>query len=81
MVRPGEVRGMAWTEIDWQAKTWTVPASRMKMKRASKVFLPSQAIEVLEVAQQFTGRGSLVFPNSSSALLPMGENVMGYLMN
>ncbi|CAK7192555.1 Prophage integrase IntA [Commensalibacter sp. Nvir] len=81
VVRPGEVRGMAWAELDWQSKTWTIPASRMKMKRAHKVFLSTQAIEVLKVAQQFTGRGPLVFPNSRSALLPMSENAMGYLMN
>ena len=28
--RPGEVGGMTWEEIDEAAKTWTIPASRMK---------------------------------------------------
>src|SRR5262249_42044838 len=28
--RTGEIIGMKWSEIDWETKTWTVPASRMK---------------------------------------------------
>ena len=28
--RPGELRGMAWAEIDLDAALWTIPAMRMK---------------------------------------------------
>jgi integrase len=31
--RSNEVRGMCWTEIDWDAKVWTVPITRMKSKK------------------------------------------------
>src|SRR5271166_26557 len=32
-VRPGEVRGAQWTEIDFNKAIWTIPAVRMKMRR------------------------------------------------
>jgi len=28
--RSGEVRHMEWSEIDWDAATWTIPKERMK---------------------------------------------------
>ena len=31
--RSGEVRGARWEEIDLEARTWTVPAERMKSRR------------------------------------------------
>ena len=31
--RWGEVRDAEWTEIDAAGRAWTVPATRMKMKR------------------------------------------------
>ena len=35
--RSGEVRGMVWSEVDLDARTWTVPASRMKANRVHVV--------------------------------------------
>ena len=35
--RSGEVRGATWNEIDRDAATWTVPASRMKAGREHRV--------------------------------------------
>ena len=46
--RSGEVRGAAWSEIDFEAKTWTVPASRMKAGREHVVPLCADAIQLLE---------------------------------
>lgn len=33
LVRPSEASGARWTEIDLDAKLWTIPAERMKAKR------------------------------------------------
>lgn len=61
--RSGEVRGARWSEIDEQARTWTVPADRMKAKKAHVVPLSDAAVEVL---RRVRGRhGDLVFPNPS----------------
>ena len=35
--RNGEVRGAAWSEIDRNARVWTIPASRMKTARESDI--------------------------------------------
>lgn len=78
-VRPGEVRGMPWTEI--KGDVWEIPAERMKMKRAHIVPLSRQAIETLDAVRALTGRGPIVFPNARWAHKPMSENAIGYMIN
>jgi integrase len=46
-VRSGETRHAVWSEIDLDAATWTIPASRMKMKKEHCVPLTSQALAIL----------------------------------
>ena len=53
--RSGEVRGAAWSEIDKDARVWTVPASRMKTARAQRVPLCSRALEILDAAWRLGG--------------------------
>ena len=63
--RSGEVRLATWLEIDWAAKTWAVPAERMKAAREHRVPLSSGALDVLLQAQAL-GQGEeprYVFPN------------------
>ncbi|WP_374554687.1 tyrosine-type recombinase/integrase [Aquitalea pelogenes] len=59
--RSGEVRGMMWQEIDWDAAIWTVPADRMKAKMVHRVPLSKRAMQILQCC-----RGTheiLVFPS------------------
>lgn len=62
--RSGEVRGAIWEEIDLAGKTWTVPASRMKAKKAHVVPLSPAAIEVLRIAERLRKgkNGEPIFP-------------------
>ena len=54
---------MEWGEVDTEAATWTVPASRMKARREHRVPLSRRALAVLEEVREIgTGRG-LVFPS------------------
>jgi integrase len=46
--RTGETLGATWSEIDLQAKTWTIPAARMKADREHRVPLSDRAMEVLK---------------------------------
>jgi integrase len=47
-MRTGEVIGATWGEVDMLARTWTVPASRMrKTRKLHKVPLSTQAVAVL----------------------------------
>lgn len=45
--RSGEVIGATWDEIDLPARTWTVPAERMKAAREHRVPLSDAAVVVL----------------------------------
>lgn len=46
--RSGEVREATWSEIDLDAKVWTVPAQRMKAGREHRVPLTSRMVAILE---------------------------------
>src|SRR5262249_1917208 len=59
--RSKEARGARWDEIDWEAKRWTIPASRMKKKKAHAIPLSETAIAVLK-RMQAINTGSFVFP-------------------
>jgi integrase len=67
-LRSGEVRGAKWQEIDLQANTWTVPAERMKMKKAHTVPLCDDAVKLLEQLPKFKDNG-LVFPGARGGVL------------
>ncbi len=46
--RTGEIIGATWDEIDLAARTWTIPAERMKAGREHRVPLSAEAVSVLE---------------------------------
>jgi integrase len=45
--RSGEVIGAAWDEIDFDSKTWTIPAERMKSGKPHRVPLCDRALAIL----------------------------------
>jgi len=51
-VRLGEASGATWDEIDLEAKTWTIPASRMKADQEHRVPLSDAAISVLKTVRE-----------------------------
>lgn len=61
--RASEVIGAAWSEIDLDAKRWTIPAHRMKIKDrgAHQVHLAPQVIDILKQLAPLTGRAKHVF--------------------
>ncbi len=74
--RPGELRLAEWREFDWEHAVWTIPASRMKMRREHRVPLPTQAIAILKDLQRITGDRALVFPGLRSPLRAISENTL-----
>ena len=62
--RSGEVRLVTWEEVDFEAETWTVPASRMKAKRDHRVPLSTRALEILHEARALSDGSGLVFPSA-----------------
>ncbi|MFC2544250.1 MAG: tyrosine-type recombinase/integrase [Aggregatibacter sp.] len=57
LVRKGELINATWDEIDFKNKVWTIPAERMKAKRAHNVYLSEQALDLI-VAFQIYSEGS-----------------------
>ena len=79
--RPGELRGMAWAEVDLDAALWTIPDMRMKRGKDGKengephlVPLPKQAVEILRKLHPLTGQGALVFHGERSHDRPISDN-------
>lgn len=77
-VRPGELRGARWDEID--GAEWRIPAERMKMGTEHIVPLSRQALAVLDDIRPFTGNGELVFPGERKQSQPISENTMTYAL-
>ena len=75
-VRPGELRGARWAEVDADAALWRVPAERMKMKREHLVPLSRQALEVIEAQRRISGGGELVFPSPFYPGKLLSENTL-----
>ena len=73
-VRPGELRHMEWSEIDWGNRQWEVPAGKMKTRNPHLVPLSTQAIALLIDQQKLTGNGRYVFPSARGASRPLSEN-------
>ncbi|WP_092301994.1 integrase arm-type DNA-binding domain-containing protein [Pseudomonas sp. NFIX28] len=74
-VRPGELRQAPWAEFDLERATWTIPAERMKARRPHIVPLPRQAVAILRLLQEITGRYALVFAGANPER-PMSENTV-----
>jgi integrase len=60
--RSGEVRLATVSEIDFEARLWSIPAERMKMGRPHQVPLSAAAIAVLKQAAKYRSpRSTLIF--------------------
>lgn len=73
MTRPGDVRFMRRSEINFPKALWRIPAERMKMRRPHDVPLSSQALAVLRDAWKFS-TGDLVLPSVRDEATPLSEN-------
>ena len=76
--RSGEVRLANWSEIDFEARTWTIPAERMKMKEVHIIPLSDRSLEVLQEAKTL-GEDGLIFPGMRSGR-PMSDMTMSKLV-
>ena len=79
-VRTGELRGAAWSEIDFHKAQWRIPAERMKMREPHIVPLSRQAIAILKELSPITGDRQHVFPNQHKPSGQMSENTILYAL-
>ena len=76
MTRPGDVRGMRRSEINFEKALWRIPAERMKMRRPHDVPLSRQALAILRDIWPLSDHGELVLPSIRSIKRPLSENAM-----
>ena len=77
VARSGEATRARWAEVDLAAKTWTIPADRMKAGAEHVVPLSDRALEILKA---MSSEGDLVFPGrrgelSGQSLRDVAESV------
>lgn len=76
MTRPGDVRHMRRSEVNFDKAMWRIPAERMKMRRPHDVPLSRQALAILRDIWSVSSDGDLVLPSVRSAKKPLSENAM-----
>lgn len=72
--RSGEAMGATWDEIDFETKTWNIPAERMKNREPHQIPLSDAAMAVLKDVHT-RGKSSLIFPNRTLEAI-MANNAM-----
>lgn len=74
--RPGELRHLEWSEVNFVEKRVEISSDKMKTGQPHVIPLAKQAIEILRAVKPFTGQSRYVFPNARSNALPMSENAL-----
>lgn len=74
--RTGEVLGATWPEVDLAAKTWTIPAGRMKAGTEHRVPLTARAVELLEQATKLQGEFVFAGPKPGAPLSSMSMSML-----
>ncbi len=81
MLRKSEVVRGRWTEINEDRTVWEVPGVRMKMKKPHRVYLPTQATELLNLLWDWNTdeRREYIFPSVLRPGTPLGECTLNQL--
>lgn len=81
--RPGNIRAMEWSWIDFEKAILTIPPAQMKRKKHEKVNgrphlvpLATQAIATLKRVHPLTGHGRYVFPGARDHGRPMSDGTI-----
>jgi integrase len=77
-VRTAELRGMKWSELNFETAEWHIPAERMKMREKHIVPLSKQVIELLNQVRRLHNNPDFVFPSRINPHKPTSENTLIY---
>lgn len=78
MCRKCEVLRAKWAEFDFERAWWDVPAERMKMKVAHRVYLSTQALELLGLLKALGGQSGYVFPSVLRGSVPLADATLNH---
>jgi integrase len=75
-VRTRELIEATWDEIDLDNKVWSIPAERMKMRRAHIVPLSNQAVSIFQELSELFGRQGYILPSAFRKNKPISNNTI-----
>jgi integrase len=74
--RPGEIRQMEWTEVEFEKAVWIIPEEKMKMRQPHSVPLSRQSLAILADMRSLSGSGRYVFPSVRTLARPISDNTI-----
>jgi integrase len=80
-VRKKELVGATWDEIDFEAKEWRVPASRMKMKSEHIIPLSKQALRLFKELKELTWGKKYLLPHFGNPNKHMSGETLNQAIN
>lgn len=73
MCRKGELLLAKWSEVDFEAAAWTVPAERTKARRQHVVYLSQQALDLRVGLKTCAGSSPYILPGRYETDKPMSD--------
>lgn len=81
LCRKDEVRSAKWSEFDLANAVWEIPAERMKMRRAHRVYLSRQVLKLLDELKPLSHGSDFLFPHSTFLTKPIGLSTINYVFD
>ena len=75
-MRSGELARAEWSEFDFEAAEWRIPATKMKMKQLHIVPLSRQVLDMLDELRSFSGHGQFLFPGRTKGKAFMNSDIL-----
>lgn len=69
--RPGVIRWAEWDEFNFEEKTWTISAEKMKTRKEHIIPLTKQVIELIEKLKPYTSYSKYLFPTEYGVRQPV----------
>ena len=71
LARRGELLLASWTEIDFEQGVWNLLPGRAKARRARRIYLSTQALDILIELKALAGQSEYLFPSPLDTFTPM----------
>jgi integrase len=75
-VRTSELIEAKWSEFDFEACRWNIPADRMKMRTPHIVPIAKQTLEALDMLRPLSGGSDWLFPGDRNRSKPTSNNTI-----
>jgi integrase len=73
LCRKGELLQGTWSEVDFEAATWTIPAERMKARRPHVVYLSQQVLDIFVALKTCAGTSNYLLPGRYDAEITISD--------